>query len=203
MDKNEFIERVANVAVKHYKEYKILPSLVIAQAILESSWGKKAIENNIFGIKAGSSWKGRTVLRNTREWNGREYVVEESRFRAYDSIEDSIMDYLNLVGNSRRYEKVKNAKDYKEAARLIYEAGYATDPEYADKLIDIIEKNSLYQYDLLDEPISLWAADAWSWGIENGITDGTNPKGCISREQCITMLYRLYKLICKPQGLSS
>lgn len=203
MDKKKFIERIAKVAVKNYEIYGILPSLVIAQAILESGWGKKAIENNIFGIKAGSSWRGKVVTRETREWDGDKYVIKKSKFRAYDSIEDSIMDYLNLVGNTKRYEKVRNAKDYKEAARLIYEAGYATDPEYADKLIDIIEKNSLYQYDLLDEPISLWAADAWSWGIENGITDGTNPKGCISREQCITMLYRLYKLICKPQGLSS
>lgn len=192
MDKKEFIERVANIAVKYHSKYKILPSLVIAQAILESGWGEKAIESNIFGIKAGSSWKGRVVKRKTREWDGQKYVIMESNFRAYDSIEDSIMDYLDLVGNSKRYDMVRNAKDYKEAARLIYEAGYATDPHYTDKLIDIIEGNSLYQYD--EEPISPWAADAWNWAMEKGITDGTNPKDYMTREQCVTMLYRLYRL---------
>lgn len=160
MDKKKFIERIAKVAVKNYEIYGILPSLVIAQAILESGWGKKAIENNIFGIKAGSSWRGKVVTRETREWDGDKYVIKKSKFRAYDSIEDSIMDYLNLVGNTKRYEKVRNAKDYKEAARLIYEAGYATDPHYTDKIVNIIEGNSLYQYDVLEEAISPWAVDA-------------------------------------------
>jgi len=194
LDKKKFIERIAKVAVKNYEIYGILPSLVIAQAILESGWGKKAIENNIFGIKAGSSWRGKVVTRETREWDGDKYVIKKSKFRAYDSIEDSIMDYLNLVGNTKRYEKVRNAKDYKEAARLIYETGYATDPHYTDKIINIIESNSLYQYDVLEEAISPWAVDAWSWAIKNGITDGTNPKNYMTREQCITMLYRLYRL---------
>ncbi len=195
MDKNIFIERVARVAVENYDKYKILPSLVIAQAILESGWGEKAIENNIFGIKATSSWKGRVAIRKTREWDGKKFITVEAKFKAYDSIEDSIMDYLNLVGRAKRYERVKGAGDYKEAARLVYEAGYATDPQYANKLIDIIEARKLYQYDTLIKPISSWAVDAWNWAKEMGITDGTNPKAYMTREEGVTMLYRLYKLI--------
>lgn len=191
MYKEEFIERVGNVAQKGYTKYKILPSLVIAQAALESGWGNYAIENNIFGIKAGPSWKGKVALRRTKEWNGNRYVIKEAGFRAYDSIEDSIKDYLELVGQSKRYEKVRQANNYKEAVRYIYEAGYATDPDYSNKLISIIESNRLYEYDNI---ASFWAKEAWDWATKNGITDGTNPKGCMTREQGVTMLYRLYKM---------
>jgi len=195
MDKKEFIERVGKVVQNNFEEYKILPSIVIAQAILESGWGKYAIENNIFGIKAGPSWNGKAIIRNTKEWDGRRYITKESRFRAYDSIEDSILDYLNLVGKSKRYEQVKEAKNYRDAARKLQESGYATDPEYSNKLINIIESNRLYEYDNIENQISPWAKEAWSWAIQKGITDGTNPKGHMTREQGVTMLHRLFKLL--------
>ena len=195
MNKNKFIERVAKVAMEEYDEYGILPSLTIAQAILESSWGNKHIENNIFGIKAGNSWKGKVAIRKTKEWDGKKYIVKEAKFRAYDSFEDSIRDYLKLIGRSKRYEKVKGAKDYKEASRLIYEAGYATDPKYSQKLIDIIEGYKLYEYDqkAKKQPISSWAKIAWDWAVKEGITDGKESKAYATREQVITMMYRLYK----------
>lgn len=195
MDKKEFIERVGKVVQNNFEEYKILPSIVIAQAILESGWGKYAIENNIFGIKAGPSWNGKAIIRNTKEWDGRRYITKESRFRAYDSIEDSILDYLNLVGKSKRYEQVKEAKNYRDAARKLQESGYATDPEYSNKLINIIESNRLYEYDNIENQISPWAKEAWNWAIQKGITDGTNPKGSMTREQGVTMLHRLFKLL--------
>ncbi|NLW21936.1 MAG: hypothetical protein GXY88_01560 [Tissierellia bacterium] len=194
MNKNQFIEIVGKVAKENYHKYKILPSLVIAQGALESAWGTKHIENNIFGIKAGSTWKGKVAERRTREWDGTKYVTIVDKFRAYDSIEESIMDYLKLLGTSKRYERVKAAKDYREAARLIHEAGYATDPKYAEKLINIIESNRLYEYDkaLLPSP---WAEEAWNWAIRENITDGSNPKAYMTREQGVTMLYRLAKKI--------
>ncbi len=192
MDKNVFIERVAKVAVEKYDEYGILPSLVIAQAILESGWGEKPIENNIFGIKASSSWQGRVATRRTKEWDGEKFITVEAKFRAYDSIEDSIMDYLKLVGRTKRYERVKKAQDYKEAARLIYEAGYATDPLYSKKLIDIIEARKLYKYDQVKDTLSPWAMEAWNWAKEMGITDGTRPRDYMTREEGITILYRLF-----------
>ena len=195
MNKNQFIERVSIVAKEGYVKYNILPSLTIAQAILESDWGNKHIENNIFGIKAGTSWKGKVAIRKTKEWDGKKYITKEARFRAYGSFEESIRDYLKLIGESKRYEKVKGAKDYKEASRLIYQAGYATDPKYSQKLIDIIEGQKLYEYDkkVKENPVSPWAKAAWDWAIKEGITDGDAPKDYATREQVITMLYRLYK----------
>ncbi|MBZ2175137.1 glucosaminidase domain-containing protein [Schnuerera sp. xch1] len=191
MNKKEFIEVVGKAAQENYREYGILPSLVIAQAILESGWGDKAIENNIFGIKAGSYWTGKITIRETKEWDGCKYFNKKAKFRAYDSIKDSIRDYLELIGKSKRYKRIKEAKDYREAVKFIYEAGYATDPKYGDKLIQIIEYNKLYQYDKIQEPLSPWAVEAWEWAMDNGITDGTNPKDNMTREQGVTMLYRL------------
>lgn len=191
MNKKEFIEVVGKAAQENYHKYGILPSLVIAQAILESGWGDKAIENNIFGIKAGSYWTGKITIRTTKEWDGCKYVNKKAKFRAYNGIKDSIRDYLELIGKSKRYKRVRGAKDYREAAKFIYEAGYATDPKYSDKLIQIIEYNKLYQYDKIQEPLSSWAVEAWEWAMDNGITDGTNPKDNMTREQGVTMLYRL------------
>jgi flagellum-specific peptidoglycan hydrolase FlgJ len=190
MNKKEFIERISKVAIENYSEYNILPSLAVAQAALESGWGKKHIQNNIYGIKADKSWTGKVATRKTREWNGKKYIIKNDKFRAYDSLKESVLDYLKLLGKSKRYERVRRAKDYKEACRLVYESGYATDPKYSEKLINIIETNKLYLYDQKIEPISHWAKDAWNWAVKKGITDGTNPKRYATREEVVTMLYR-------------
>lgn len=195
MNKKEFIEAVFKVVAKNYDEYHILPSLVISQAILESDWGSKHIANNIFGIKAGVSWTGKVAIRKTKEWDGTKYVTKDAKFRAYDSFQESIEDYLKLIGKTKRYEKVKEAKDYKEASKFIYESGYATDPKYSEKLINIVETNKLYQYDYQIKPVSDWATDAWKWAVEKGITNGTNPKGYATREEVVTMIYRLSKYL--------
>jgi flagellum-specific peptidoglycan hydrolase FlgJ len=71
MDKGSFIQMIFEIAAEGYADFGILPSLAISQGILESDWGKKHIENNIYGIKAGKSWTGKVALRNTREWDGR------------------------------------------------------------------------------------------------------------------------------------
>lgn len=144
---NAFINEVAPGAIETYQKYGILPSITIAQAILESGWGKSRIGNNIFGIKAGSNWKGKTRTAQTSEYINGKWVSTTATFRDYDSVAESITDYAELVGTAPRYEAVRNAKDYKEAARALQEAGYATDPEYAQKLINIIEQNNLTMYD--------------------------------------------------------
>lgn len=188
--KKEFIERVNKIAQEGYKEYGILPSLTIAQSILESAWGKSHIRNNIFGIKKGSSWKGKTRLVTTTEYIGGRKVVIKDEFRVYDSIEDSIRDYLKLIGQLSRYRPVRKAKDYKEACYKVYESGYATDPNYSKKLIKIIEENSLYRYDKNPKKLHTWGEEAWNWARENKITDGTEPDRLASREEVITFLFR-------------
>lgn len=158
---SDFVNTVAPGAIETYRKYNILPSITIAQAILESGWGKKRIGNNIFGIKAGSGWNGKTITSVTTEYKNGKWVSETAVFRDYDSVAQSIEDHAKLVGTAPRYEAVRNAKDYKEAARALQEAGYATDPKYAEKLINIIEQNNLTVYDI----------------GQGGGSSGTDPEG--------------------------
>lgn len=142
----EFITKIVPGAKKAYKEFRVLPSLTIAQACLESAFGKASIGNNIFGIKANSKWAGKKQLVWTTEYiNGVKQKVQ-AYFRDYDSIEDSILDHALLL-TMTRYKPVIAAKDYKEACVQVQKCGYATDPKYADKLIKIIELYKLQQYD--------------------------------------------------------
>jgi peptidoglycan hydrolase-like protein with peptidoglycan-binding domain len=149
MDKREFINSIKEGALKGYADYRILPSLTIAQAILESSWGSSQLSlraKNLFGIKAFSSWKGEKIRFPTTEWYRDKKQIINADFRAYKSYNESIEDHSKLLTNDR-YKPVRECSDYKEACRKIYECGYATDPGYPEKLIRIIEENRLYEFD--------------------------------------------------------
>jgi hypothetical protein len=149
MDKREFINSVKDGALKGYSEFGILPSLTIAQAILESSWGQSNLSekaNNLFGVKSSSNWTGEKITMETTEWYGDKKLIVKAEFRAYDSFNHSIEDHNKLLSYSR-YKPVRECKDYKEACQKVYECGYATDPKYAEKLINIIEDNRLYEFD--------------------------------------------------------
>ncbi|MGG4603255.1 flagellar assembly peptidoglycan hydrolase FlgJ [Paenalcaligenes sp. Me131] len=119
--------------------------LLLSQAALESGWGKREIlhENgqsthNLFGIKAGKSWTGKVAHIMTTEFENGEYRKVKQPFRAYDSYEDSLADYARLISTSPRYESVMQAATPQEAAQRVQDAGYATDPNYAQKLIKIM-----------------------------------------------------------------
>lgn len=120
---------------------------VIGQAALESGWGKHEIKSadgtpthNLFGIKAGSNWKGRTVeVRTTEYIDGQPRKVVD-RFRAYDSYADAFTDWAKLMADNPRYAKVLEAKDAAQFARRLESAGYATDPLYAEKLTRVINQ---------------------------------------------------------------
>jgi peptidoglycan hydrolase-like protein with peptidoglycan-binding domain len=149
MDKKEFINLVKGGALKGYADFRILPSLTIAQAILESSWGSSQLAvraKNLFGIKAFSNWRGERIQLPTTEWYGDKKHIINGDFRAYDSFNESIEDHNKLLDNAR-YKPVRECDNYKEACRKIYECGYATDPVYPEKLIIIIEENRLYEFD--------------------------------------------------------
>ena len=145
-----FIESVAPGAIETYKKYGVLPSLTLAQAILESGWGESGLSanyNNLFGIKAGSSWTGKRANLQTKEQNSDgSYVTIRSDFRAYDSVSESIDDHGKLLTNDR-YKPVIAAKNYKEACQKVRECGYATSLSYSSSLINIIEKYGLNQWD--------------------------------------------------------
>jgi len=193
MYKQNFINLIKDDAIKGYYSYNILPSLTISQAILETGWGKYSIGNNIFGIKADKNWKGKRKLVKTTEYiNGKKTYIN-TYFRDYDTIYDCLEDRFIFLSKPR-YKKVVQAKNYKEACNEIYKAGYATDPNYPQKLIQIIEQNKLYKYDEIainqNNP-SNWAKQAWNWSKINGYLDGTRPKDALTREEMAIVLKRL------------
>ena len=204
---NNFIGQVAD-ALKGQK-LNILPSVTIAQAILESNWGKSslAIEaNNLFGIKASKDWTGGVYTKITKEQkpNGNIYTIN-ANFRKYESWKESIKDHDNFFistpWRTQNYQKVLTAKNYKDQAQALRECGYATDLNYGHKLIKLIERLGLQQYDkgvgkivTRDNSVpSDWAKEDWEWGKEQGITDGSNPGGTCTREQVIAMIRRYDK----------
>jgi flagellar protein FlgJ len=123
---------------------------MLGQAALETGWGKRVIHNrdgstshNLFGIKAGASWKGKVATAVTTEYvNGQAHARVE-KFRSYDSYADAFKDYANMLKSNPRYQKVlAHGGDAATFAHGLQRAGYATDPLYAAKLSKII-KHSL------------------------------------------------------------
>jgi len=147
----DFIGRVGALAAADMEKSGVLASLTIAQAILESGWGKSGLTvkaNALFGIKAGKSWKGKVYSAKTQEcFDGATFTTITALFRAYDSWAESVADHSALLTGAARYKAVIGERDYKAACRAIKAAGYATDPQYAEKLIQIIESYSLTAYD--------------------------------------------------------
>lgn len=153
--KNKFIDKVTKGASIGWEKYGILPSISIAQAILESGWGKSKLakeSNNLFGIKASNDWKGAKKNYPTKEQDAKGKVSWiNAYFRAYDSWDDSIEDHGAFFKSTpwrvSNYKAVFDAKDYKQQAKALQSSGYATDVKYADKLISLIESENLTKYD--------------------------------------------------------
>ena len=150
MTNKEFIDMIGKAAVAEYERFKILPSLTIAQAILESNWGKSGLSQkayNYFGMKAGADWKGATYNAQTQEQTpaGQAFTVNAA-FRAYPNTQAGIRGYYVFL-QYPRYANLKGVTDYKEACRLIKADGWATDVSYTDKLVSLIEKYGLTKYD--------------------------------------------------------
>lgn len=145
----QFIEKVGPLAQQDAKISKILASLTIAQAILESNDGNSSLTregNALFGIKA-INWRGKVWTGSTIEYYDGSRTSITAGFRAYDNWQDSISDHSTLLMGLSRYKAVVGETDYKKACQAIQAAGYATDPQYANKLIKLIEDNDLTKFD--------------------------------------------------------
>ena len=145
----DFINAILPYAIDLYNTKGILPSLTLAQACKESAFGTARPGNghNIFGIKA-SGWSGKTANARTGEQTttGQTYYINAD-FRDYDSYEAAVHDYGEVL-SLERYDAVRNAKDYKEAAHAVKAGGYATGVNYDNSLItDYIEAYNLNQWD--------------------------------------------------------
>lgn len=148
----EFVNRVWPHAVEASRSTGVPPQFLVGHSALESGWGRAEIRRadgsasfNLFGIKAGKNWSGQTVEATTTEYvEGKPQQVVE-RFRAYGSYEEAFRDYAHLLRNSSRYSAVIGSQDGAEFAKRLQQAGYATDPAYADKLSRIINGPVLKQ----------------------------------------------------------
>lgn len=153
MNPRDFIDKLAPIATEDMRRYGVPASLTLAQAILESNWGKSGLTqqaNNLFGIK-GTGPAG-SVTMQTTEYRGQTPYRTNAQFRKYNNWQESVADHTKLILNGtkdkpNRYHGVLWA-DYKTAATEIWKGGYATDPNYPNKLIAVIEQHSLYQYDV-------------------------------------------------------
>lgn len=150
--KRLFIKQVAPEAQAMQRKYNVPASITIAQAILESDWGSSKLAakyHNLFGIKG--TGENSQVL-TTKEYVNGKWITTKGRFKVYSSWSESIKDHTKLMingtdYNSQNYQAVTQASDYKEAAKALQEAHYATDPDYAQKLISVIQTYKLYNYD--------------------------------------------------------
>lgn len=148
-----FIKKVAPYAVVLGKEYGVLPSITVAQAILESNWGTSSLAsqyNNYFGIKGDDP--SNTKLLQTKEYTNGQWITINGRFRVYSDFRESMKDHTKLLvdgtsWNSQQYKQVLQSKDYIDAAVALQTDGYATDPGYTSKIIRIIQKYNLKKYD--------------------------------------------------------
>lgn len=148
----DFVNRVWPHAVEASRSTGIPPQFLVAHAALETGWGKSEIRradgnasHNLFGIKAGRSWQGETVEARTTEYVNGQATQSVERFRAYDSYEASFKDYANLLRNNPRFGAVIGSQNGTDFAQRLQQAGYATDPMYADKLSRIINGPTLRQ----------------------------------------------------------
>ncbi len=129
----------------------VSPVALVAQSALETGWGKHIprnaqgqSSNNLFGIKAGSGWKGQTVSVATREFIGGQEKTLTQTFRAYSSVDESIKDYAALMQSDPRYQQaLRVGKDPEKYVQALQDAGYATDPNYGRKLVGIMQGASL------------------------------------------------------------
>lgn len=143
-----FIQSVAPGAIQGWNEYKVLPSITVAQAIVESGWGRSALStqaHNLFGIKG--SYNGNSVVMRTREVYGGRSVYVNANFRAYANNSESVTDHGRFLNVNSRYRNLLGDTNYASVANKLRQDGYATDPSYASTLIRFVQTYNLNQLD--------------------------------------------------------
>ena len=188
VSRTEYIERFSTIAVSHAEKYGIPASIKMAQGILESGYGNGTLArqgNTHFNIKvkASDNWRGGVVYADDDSPN--------EAFRAYDTAEDSWVDHSEYLDKQPRYDSLfrYDATDYRSWARGLKNAGYATDPLYAEKLIRLIEDNELWR---LDQG-GVYAQGSWSGGSGRVITPAeaaAGSGGLIDPDRFVVALYR-------------
>lgn len=158
MTVDQFIQATKGAALLVSQKYGLNPFVTMAQSALETGWGKSAPGNMYFGIKAGLSWKGKTQLLWTTEYQNGQYVKVQALFRAYDSPAESFEDYAKLITSKSWFKPaLQYANDELKYITEIQKGGYATDPNYTSKImsiVNIIKKKLILKLLLLDQVFS-------------------------------------------------
>ncbi|MGH8187689.1 MAG: flagellar assembly peptidoglycan hydrolase FlgJ [Steroidobacteraceae bacterium] len=146
--KSDFVRAMWPHAEEAARKVGVDPHALLAQAALETGWGKSVPRTptgeysfNLFGIKAGTRWSGATVSVPTLEFESGTPVRKVERFRAYESPAESFLDYAQLIGSNPRYASVRGTgTDVASFAAALQQGGYATDPQYAQKIVGIAQE---------------------------------------------------------------
>lgn len=144
----QFIQSVAQGAIDGWNQYHVLPSVTVAQAIVESGWGRSSLStraHNLFGIKG--SYNGHSITMRTREVYGGRSVYVNANFRAYANNSESVTDHGRFLNVNSRYRNLLGDTNPASVTRKLQQDGYATDPSYANTLMSIIRSNNLTQLD--------------------------------------------------------
>lgn len=141
----EFVANITPYAKQAGEKLGVDYKLIIAQAALESGWGKSSNGNNLFGIKAGENWSGLSQQKNTQEFVGGEMQTELARFRGYQNYGQSMADYSDFISTSARYQNALEQSSPKQYIEGLQRAGYATDPNYSKKVMRIYGGQTLEQ----------------------------------------------------------
>jgi flagellar protein FlgJ len=144
----EFIDTMLPIAKRVAAPAGIEPLALVAQAALETGWGKKVISHrdgnsshNLFGIKADQRWSGERASVDTLEYRDGVARKEKAAFRSYNSFEECMQDYVSFVSNPRYAKALENGDDAGRYAQELQQAGYATDPNYAHKIESILDSD--------------------------------------------------------------
>lgn len=144
---SSFIDTLRPYAERAAKTLGIEPSLLLAQAALETGWGKKVVQNqqrnshNLFNIKADTAWQGDKVAKQTLEYHQQVPVTELASFRAYRTYGESFNDYVSFLHANPRYQQALQSNQSSEQfIQAVHRAGYATDPNYAEKVLRVKAK---------------------------------------------------------------
>jgi len=139
----DFVHALTEGAKRVEEKLNVPFEVVIAQAALETGWGQKIIKtesggtsNNLFNIKADKRWNGDKTNKETLEFEQGAMVKKREPFRVYETVAESINDYINFLSNSDRYKPaLEKANDVEHFLHNLQSAGYATDPKYAEKIM--------------------------------------------------------------------
>ncbi|MFW5451321.1 MAG: flagellar assembly peptidoglycan hydrolase FlgJ [Methylophagaceae bacterium] len=148
-----FVQQLWPMAKQAADKIGVSPEVILAQAALETGWGQYVIDkkgepssHNLFNIKADNRWAGDYIAIGSMEYRDGTAVKEQSRFRVYDSYQQSFDDYVNFLQTQPRYRQaLEHSNDPEKFIEELHKAGYATDPAYADKIKRIMNGATLAQ----------------------------------------------------------